>query len=74
MKMLHKGTGDVLEMPPPDFMGNGVVIFNGRIVERVFYSDSEWAITIGDGRHFTIKEWTQYIGEQLQSGAWRAQA
>lgn len=65
-------TGDVLEVPPPNFAGRSVVRFNGKVVERVTYSDLEGgSVTTEDGRVYTSKEWTGYLVEQLRIGAWK---
>lgn len=68
----NKETGDVLEVPPPDFAGRSVVRFNGRVVERVTYSDvGDGSVTTEDGRVYTSKDWPQYLVEQLRVGAWK---
>lgn len=41
--------GHVFEVPMPDSDGNGVVLFNGEVVERVRYSDAEMTFTLSDG-------------------------
>ncbi len=74
MKLRNNKTGDVLEVPPPDSLGASVINFNGRIVEHVLYSDDgSGSATIGDGRTFTIKQWTEYLLEKLNTGAWSAE-
>jgi hypothetical protein len=72
MKLQNMHTGDVVELPPPDRLGTSVVLLNGRVVEHVLYSDKNGgSATTGDGRVFTIAEWTTYVAAQLASGAWR---
>jgi hypothetical protein len=72
MKLIHKDTGDVLELPRPGELGDSVVRFNGRVVERVLYTDDPYSVTLGSGRAFTDpKEFSAYIFEQLRSGAYR---
>lgn len=68
----NKETGDVLEVPPPNFAGRSVVRFNGRVVERVTYSDvGDGSVTTEDGRVFDSKTWPEYLAEQLRIGAWK---
>jgi len=75
MTLRNDITGDVLEVPPPDFLGASVVRFNGRVVETVLYSDEGGgSATTGDGRVFTIKEWPAYLVNQLAAGAWASGA
>jgi hypothetical protein len=65
-------TGDVIEVPPPNFTGRSVIRFNGKVVERVTYSDLEGgSVTTEDGRIYTSKEWPQYLVEQLRIDAWK---
>ncbi len=74
MKMKNNLTGDVVEVPPPDNRGNSVVLFNGRIVERVTYSDlpEDSAVTTEGGKVFsTGDEWATYLVEKLRTGAWK---
>ena len=56
-------TGDVLELPPPNILGQGVVKLNGTIVERVLYSDESMMITLQNGSMLTAEEWSKYIVE-----------
>lgn len=72
MKMRDQRTGDVVEVPPPDQLGNGVVLFNGVVVERCVYRDPD--TTTCNGRVYRGTEWATYIVKQLEAGAWRAQA
>ena len=72
MKMQNNHTGDVIDVPPPDRTGGSVVRFNGRIVEKVIYSDVDGgSVTTEDGRVFTSQEWSAYLVEQLRIGAWK---
>lgn len=72
VKLRHNHTGDTLEVPPPNRTGQSVVRFNGRIVEKVTYSDDNGgSVTTEDGRMFTSQEWSDYLVEQLKVGAWR---
>lgn len=62
MKMRNEITGDVLEMPPPNSIGEAVVLLNGRIIERVLYSDATNSVTVGDGRMFAAgQEFAKYL-------------
>jgi len=71
MRLQHKVSGDVLEVPPPDWRGYGVVRFNGRIVEKVLYSDKDGGTTTTeDGRVFHGEEWALYLVEQMRIRAW----
>lgn len=71
MTLRNDYTGDVLEIPPPNELGESVIRFNGRVVEAVLYSDENGgSATTGDGRMFTIKEWPAYLVEQLEAGKW----
>lgn len=70
MKLLNAQTGDVLEVPPPDSLGISVVRFNGRVVERVLYSDVTGSATTEDGRTFTPSEWSAYIVQRINSDSW----
>ena len=72
LMMRDERTGDIVEVPPPDEMGRGVVIFNGQVVERCEYSDSDGGFVKTDnGRIFRGKEWANHIVEQLRIGAYR---
>ena len=71
MTLRNDRTGDVLEVPPPDALGASVIRFNGRVVETVLYSDEDsGSATTGDGRVFTIEQWSAYLIKQLDTGAW----
>jgi hypothetical protein len=69
-RFTHQATGDVVDMPRPDAFGNGVILHNGRLVLRVHYGNSPPSVTLEDGRTITPKEFTDYIIEILNSGAW----
>jgi hypothetical protein len=72
MKLQNKSTGDILEVPRPDFAGRSVVCFNSRVVERVLYSDENGgSVTTEDGRIFTVAEWAAHLIERLRVGAWK---
>lgn len=74
MKLQHKSTGDIVEIPPPNQFGHSTVVFNGRIVERVIYSDEPGKPTVvtSDGRHFwSSDDWTDYLLGKLTTGAWK---
>jgi hypothetical protein len=61
---------DVLDVPPPDYLGNAVVRFNGRVVERAVYSDAGDDVTTEDGRKFTADEWAKYLVKQATTNGW----
>jgi hypothetical protein len=68
-------TGDTLSLPPPDPLGESVIIFNGRVVERVRYMDyPPCIIRLSDGHIFRGCEFPVWIIEQLKTGVWRHQA
>ena len=73
MKLRNDITGDVLEVPPPDAMGESVILFNGSVVERVLYSDEgEGSVTLGNGRVFAAgNSFADYLVEKLKTGEWR---
>lgn len=69
MKLFNRNTGDVLEVPPPDSLGQSVVRLNGRIVEHAFYG--EQSITNGEGKVFPNgDEWAAYLVGRLRNGGW----
>jgi len=71
MKLKNERTGDVIELPPPNALGQGVVKFNERIVERCLYSDENETVTLADGRTFHAgSEWAAFIVNQCDSGAY----
>lgn len=70
MKFRNDRTGDIMEIPPPNKLGESVVKFNGRVVEHVLYSDTDNSATLGDGRKFTSDEWAKFLTEQLRIGAY----
>jgi hypothetical protein len=72
VRLINERTSDVLEVPPPDESGAGVVKFNGRVVARCLYSDVTGSVTLGDGRCFGPDTWAKFIIEQLESGYWEA--
>lgn len=73
--MRNNETGDTIELPPPDFWGRGSVIFNGRAVQQVLYSDVDDSTTlIETGRVFHGREFALWLVEQLRNGVWREQA
>ena len=72
MKLQNTQTGDILEIPRPDEIGQSVVLLNGNIVARVLYSDDNGgSVTMEDGRMFTINQWVSYVADQLRKGAWK---
>src|ERR1700675_1852823 len=71
MKLQNNITGDVLEVPPPNRLGESVVLFNGSIVEHVFYSDEgPGSVPLGDGKQFIGKGFADYLVEQLRLGTY----
>lgn len=54
MKMQNPVTGDVLELPLPNEIGEAVVLLNGVVVERALFSDAPGspAVTLGNGQTF----------------------
>lgn len=70
MRFKNENTGDVIDVPRPDILGNGSVRFNGRVVERVTYSDIDASVTLSDGRKFYNNEFAEYLVKQLEIGAW----
>ena len=72
MKLKNDRTGDVLEVPPPNELGESVVILNRKVVEWVLYSDvGEGLITTGSGREFPHGEgFAEYLVDRLQTNAW----
>lgn len=72
MKMQNKVTGDTIEIPPPDMAGHSVVLFNGRIVEHVTYSDNPPIILTASGHAFIENEFVDYLLSQLRNGTWNA--
>jgi len=61
--VLRSDNGDVLELPPPNQMGESVVVLNGEILDRVLYSDLDGgSVTTGDGKKFRAgDEFSQYL-------------
>lgn len=75
MKLIHNLTGETLELPAPDFLGASVVLFNGRVVERILYSDVSNSVTLANGRRFPAGPvFASYLISQLESGAYRTEA
>ena len=71
MKMQNDITRDVIDVPPPDQTGRSVVRFNGKIVERVTYSDLDGgSVTTDEGHILTSEQWSDYLVKQLRLGAW----
>ena len=67
----NKRTGEVLELPPPAQDGSSPVLLNGRIVERVKYSDAcGGMVTTASGGTYFGEEWAHYIAKMLESGGW----
>jgi len=71
MKMQNRLTGDTIEIPAPDMEGHSVVLFNGRIVERVTYSDDPPVILSESGHVFIGNEFVDYLLSQLKNGTWK---
>lgn len=73
MTLLYLRPDEILEIPDPDFLGASVVRFQGRVVERLIYSDIHDSVTLADGRRFrTGEEFASYLISQLAAGAYRA--
>jgi hypothetical protein len=71
MRFSNAKTGDIVEVPPPNIFGRSVVRFNGRVVERVVYSDEAGGTVTTESRVFRPDEWAFYLAEQLRTGAWK---
>jgi hypothetical protein len=72
MRLKNLETGDMLEVPPPNIVGDSVIRFNGRVVERVTYSDADMSVTLGSGRRFDSgKNFAAFLIEQLRVGAYK---
>lgn len=71
MRFRNERTGDVLEVPPPNEIGESVVLLNGAVIERVLYSDvGDGSVTLGDGRVFAAgEEFAAYIVSLAARGA-----
>ena len=70
-------TGDTITLPPPDFLGRAVVLFNGRVVERVIYSDVHDLVIFQDGSGRRMRagdEFARYLVDQLERRAYRGEA
>lgn len=66
MRLRNEITGDVLEVPPPNQMGESVVLLNGQVIERVLYCDETMSVTLGDGRKFSRGgDFANYLVEYL---------
>jgi hypothetical protein len=74
MRFRDKRTGDVVELPPPDRLGDSCVIFNGKVVMKIRYADYPERTITEDGRIFFGTAWAAFVIEQLRIGAWRAAA
>jgi hypothetical protein len=62
MRLVHEVTGDVLECPMPNEIGESAVILNGHIVERVLFSNENGTVTTGDGKTFNSgAEFADYV-------------
>lgn len=73
MTLHNKNTEETISIPPPDELGNGVVMFNGRVVEHVHYCDKgEAAVTLGSGISFPNgHRFALYLTNKLHIGAYR---
>jgi hypothetical protein len=71
MRFEHKITGDIVELPPPDRLGDSCVIFNGKVVMKIRYADHPGRTITEDGRIFYGDAWAAFVTEQLRIGAWR---
>jgi hypothetical protein len=63
MKMQNTITGDVLELPPPDSLGQASILLNGHVFETALFSDAcGGTVTLGDGRMFKAgDEFANYL-------------
>lgn len=53
MTLKNKFTGSVLELPPPNEMGESFIKLNGIVIERLLFSDNDGgSVTLGNGREF----------------------
>lgn len=66
MRFKNEITGDIMEVPPPDRLGASVVLFNGKVVEHVLYSDQDNSATLGDGQKFYEGQFAEYL--RISSG------
>jgi hypothetical protein len=65
MKIRNAISGDVLECPPPNQIGETCVILNGVEIMQVLFSDAGGGtVTLGDGRQFSAGE---YFADYLMS-------
>lgn len=66
MKFKNQITGDVLEVPRPNRLGQSVILLNGAVIEQVLYSDVDNSVTLGDGRQFSAgKDFASYLLTKL---------
>lgn len=64
MRLKNMITGDVLELPPPNELGQGTILLNGVVVERLLWSDADGgSVTLLDGRMFPVgsKDFNDYV-------------
>lgn len=67
MRMVHE-SGDVMELTFPDAIGQSSLLFNGRVIEHVLFSDENGgSVTTGDGSIFKPgREFAAYVRMRLQ--------
>ena len=53
--------GNELWILPPDANGYGVIAFNGKIVERVRYSDNPSMVTLSTGKILSCAQFGQWV-------------
>jgi hypothetical protein len=72
VRLKNEVTGDVLEVPPPNSLGESVIILNGLTVEHVLYSDENGgSVTLGNGEMFRPGGgFADYLVEKLRTGGW----
>ena len=70
MKMQNAITGDILELPRPDALGQASILLNGHVVATALFSDANGGtVTLGDGRQFAAgEEFADYLVECLKTG------
>ena len=70
MKMQNAITGDVLELPPPDALGQASILLNGHVIGTALFSDENGGtVTMGDGRMFPSGDaFADHLVEILRHG------
>jgi hypothetical protein len=58
---------DDLEVFPPDALGVSVVLYKGRVVVQVFFSEIDGTATLGNGHVLTPQGFLGHIAERIQT-------